>query len=390
MSRIIIFTGKGGVGKTSVAAAHARKAAKEGRKTLLVSTDMAHNLGDLFSMALGREAITVCDLLDALEIDPCFEMEKNYGNVMQAIFNFFPDKKGSESGIEDIVMFPGIEELFSLLKILDIYESGTYDLIVVDCAPTGETLALLKMPELLSWYMEKFLPIERVALKVLRPVSKQLFKVEMPDETAVNDIEKAYLRLYDLQRVLKDRELCSIRLVTIPEKMVVEESKRNYMYLNLYNFNVDGIFINRILPEQMENNFFDDWLSIQSKYIKELENVFSGLPIYKIKWYEVDLNGIEALDRVIEDALSDRELFDVKKIIPKETYEKTEDGYLLKTYIPCVEKEELMIYESGTDLIIRIGNWKRSIPLPNSIRGMQIRAKKESDTIHIFFKKQEK
>jgi len=387
MGRIIIFTGKGGVGKTSIAAAHALKGAREGKKTLIVSTDMAHNLSDLFDKQLKGEPVEVTDNLYALEIDPNHEMERHAGTISNAFKNMFP-KKAEESAqtMEDIVVFPGIDELFSLIKIQELYDSKQYDLIIVDCAPTGETLSLLKFPELFSWYMEKLFPIGKVALKVLRPLSKLAFKVEMPDKEAVSDIEKLYVKLGSLQTLLKDREICSIRLVTIPEKMVVEETKRSYMYLNLYNFNVDGLYINRIIPENIDNSFFDEWKQIQSTYLEELNAVFMNVPTYKIKWYEIDLNGIQALERVVIDSLEDKNLFNVLKTTANEIFEKTDLGYRLDVYIPFANKTDFDLFEAGTDIIIKIGNFKRNIPLPNVIRKYAIvSAKLQDEKLSILF-----
>jgi arsenite-transporting ATPase len=268
MKRIFIFTGKGGVGKSSVAAAHAIKSAKEGNKTLLVSTDMAHNLGDIFEVSLGKEPLQVAKNLDAYEIDPNFVMENDFSDMKESLCKLLPKSDGNN--MEDFGMLPGMEELFSLLKITDIYKEGTYERIIVDCAPTGETLSLLKFPELLSWYMEKLFPVGKVAVRLLAPITKQFYKIELPNKTAMNDIERMYLKLAELQELLKNRETTSVRLVTMPEKMVVEETKRNYMYMNLYNFNVDGLYINRILPKEIDNTFFEEWLQIQEKYISQL------------------------------------------------------------------------------------------------------------------------
>lgn len=387
MGRIIIFTGKGGVGKTSVAAAHAVKAAREGKKTLIVSTDMAHNLSDLYMKELKEEPLEIIHRLDGLEIDSNYEMERYYGTISKTFKNMltFENQKDSEI-FDDIVVFPGIEELFSLLKIKELYDSGVYDLIVVDCAPTGETLALLKFPELFSWYMEKLFPIGKVAMKVLRPISKAAFKIEMPDDKAMNDIERLYISLGQLQTLLKDREVTSIRLVSIPEKMVVEETKRNYMYLNLYNFNVDGIYINRIIPEDVNNNFFDKWKQLQKGYLEEIEAVFTNIPIYRVKWYPNDINGVEGLERVITDSLSDKQLFDVLKATTNETYNKTDKGYRLDVYIPLAEKDAFDLYESGTDVIVKIGNFKRNIPIPNIIRRYKMTtAKLNEGMLSIYF-----
>lgn len=241
MNRIYIFTGKGGVGKSSVAAAHAIKSAGEGKRTLLVSADMAHNLGDIFEKRLGKEPETVMHNLDLYEIDPEYIMQEDFSAVMRYLSNLLLD--ADESSVQGIGMIPGMEEIFSLLKIADIYHKECYERIIVDCAPTGETLSLLKFPELLSWYMEKFFPIGKVGVRLLAPISKAAFQVEMPNKTAMNDIEKIFLKLVELQELLKNRDITSIRIVAIPEKMVVEETKRSYMYLNLYNFNVDGLYI---------------------------------------------------------------------------------------------------------------------------------------------------
>jgi arsenite/tail-anchored protein-transporting ATPase len=382
MGRIIIFTGKGGVGKTTTAAAHAIKAAKGGMKTLIVSTDMAHNLSDLFMKEIKEEPVEILNNLFALEIDSNYEMNRHYGSISGAFKNMLTFKSEKDEEImEDVVVFPGIEELFSLLKIQELYDQNIYDLIIVDCAPTGETLSLLKFPELFSWYMEKLFPVGKVAMKVLRPISKVAFKLDMPDERALNDIEKLYVKLGRLQSLLKEREVCSVRLVTIPEKMVLEESKRSYMYLNLYNFNVDGLYINRIIPEDVDNSFFDHWKQIQKNYLDEINAVFSNIPIYKVKWYEVDINGFSGLERIVRDSLQDENIFQVLKTKVNETYEKTEKGYRLNVYLPFADKKDFDLFESGTDIIIKIGNYKRNIPIPNIIRKYSIASAKLNDEV---------
>ena len=372
MGRIIIFTGKGGVGKTSVAAAHARKAALSGKRTLIVSADMAHNLGDLFEMSIGREITCIEGNLYGLEIDPEYEMEHNFSNLVCAIHKMIKGIDSKQEDVQDLSMLPGIEELFSLLRIQQIYESQDFDVIIVDCAPTGETLSLLKFPELFSWYMEKLFPVGKFAMRLLHPVSQKLFKVELPDGKAMNDIELLYSKLVLLQELLKNREVSSIRLVCMPEKMIVEETKRNYMYLNLFNFNVDAIFINRILPADVNLDFFDEWLRLQAEYIKEIEQIFGTIPIYKVKWYDIEIAGMKALDLIVNQVLTDADILSVKTKLRNEEYEKTDNGYQLKVYLPCATKEEVMMHETGTDIIVRIGNFKRSIPLPNVLRKYRV------------------
>lgn len=372
MSRILIFTGKGGVGKTSIAAAHARKSSLEGKKTLIVSTDMAHNLADLFQRPLEKEPAEIAENLFALEIDSGYVMDHEFSDMKEAIVNMMSSSIVPMPGLSQLSILPGMDELFSLLKILELYESGAYERIIVDCAPTGETLALLKFPELLSWYMEKFLPVGKVALRVLSPLSKAIYKIDLPNKAAVSDIERLFMRLVSLQELLKNREVTSVRIVAMPEKMVLEETKRNYMYMNLYNFHVDGLYINRVLPRDLNNTFFDQWIDIQQAYIETYEMVFGEIPIYKIPWFDTDLNGMSGLDQLVEGPLNLSTLFDLQEDFNNESYEKTDEGYLLKLKLPFALKDELDLHESQTDLIIKIGNFKRSIAKPNVLRNCEI------------------
>lgn len=370
MKTIYIFTGKGGVGKSSIASAHAIKSAEEGKKTLLVSTDMAHNLGDIFERKLGKEVENVQPNLDICEIDPEYVMENDFSTMMSYLGNLLSET--DSQSLQDMGMIPGMEELFSLLKIADIYQHDCYERIIVDCAPTGETLSLLKFPELLSWYMEKLFPVGKVGVRILAPISKAVFKVEMPNRTAMNDIEKMYLKLVELQELLKNRDITSIRIVTVPEKMVVEETKRNYMYMNLYNFNVDGLYINRILPKDIGNDFFEQWHNIQQEYITLLKENFSALPIYEIPWYDQEQRGEENIRRIVKDVLSQKEVFERKIITERESFQQTDNGYQLDVFLPYAKKENIDLYQAATDLVIKTGNFKRNIPLPNILRNYTV------------------
>ena len=386
MSQIYIFTGKGGVGKSSVAAAHAIKSATEGKRTILISTDMAHNLGDIFERSLGKEIENVLPDLDIYEIDPEYVMEHDFSSVKNYLGNMLSSTDTYH--MQDMGMMPGMEELFSLLKIADLYKSDTYERIIVDCAPTGETLALLKFPELLSWYMEKLFPLGKISVRMLAPISKSVFKVELPNKNAMNDIEKMYMKLAELQELLKNRDVTSVRIVTTPEKMVVEETKRNYMYMNLYNFNVDGIYINRILPANIDNEFFDQWLTIQKEYIMRLKESFAALPIYEIPWYDEELRGEQNIRRIVEDVLSRNEVFEKKMITERECFTQTENGYCLGVFLPGAEKASIDLYQSATDIVIKTGNFKRNIPLPNVLRNYVVRsAKFDEGKLQILFEK---
>ena len=307
---------------------------------------------------------------------------------MRAFSNMIGSINPEGVEMDEFTMMPGMDELFALLKIQELYNTSDYERIIVDCAPTGETLSLLKFPELMCWYMDKFFPIGKVAVRILSPVSKALFKIQLPDHHAMSDIETLYVKLIELQELLKNKEVSSVRLVTIPEKMVVEETKRNYMYMKLYNYNVDGIFINRILPREIGNPFFEEWITIQKKYIGEIEACFDQIPKYYIPWYDTDLLGLDAINRICDDVFAERtDLFEIKADIEGEKYEQTETGYDLKMFLPNITKDEVAVNLSGSDVIIKIGNYKRNIPMPNTLRGMAVTsAKFDQNTLVIAFK----
>ena len=204
----------------------------------------------------------------------------------------------------------------------------------------------------------------------------------------MNDIEKMYLKLVELQELLKNRDITSIRIVTTPEKMVVEETKRNYMYMNLYNFNVDGLYINRILPRDINNDFFEQWIIIQKEYITYLKESFSVLPIYEIPWYDEELKGEENIRRIVEDALSGNEVFEMKIITERESFKQIEGGYQLDVFLPCADKSSIDLYQATTDIVIKTGNFKRNIPLPNILRNYVVaRAKFDDGKLSILFEK---
>ena len=391
MARIIIFTGKGGVGKSSVAAAHALSSAKMGKKTLLVSADTAHNLGDIFKIQIGSKITKISENLDALELDSDVVKREIFPEVKNTMLNLMGKNGIGITNLNENFSLPGFENLFSLLKIKEIYEGNQYEHILVDCAPTGETLGLLKLPELLAWYMEKFFPIGKKIIRVLSPISKLAYKVVLPSAKTMDTIEFIHKKLLELQELLKNNEICSIRLVCIPEKMIVEETKRNFMYLNLYKYEVDAVFINRIITDEVENSFMQKWKKIQSKYIKELEEVFFDIPVVKIPWYPKEIIGEKGLELLCNTIENLPDLFSVKKVTQNEEYFPCEDGYLLKIQLPFVKEEELKVYRHEMDINIKINNVNRCIPLPNVLRKSHIvDTKLENGNLYVHFQVEKK
>lgn len=385
MTQIRIFTGKGGVGKTSVAAASAWRAAARGERTLLASTDAAHSVSDVLAQRVGPEEVRVADNLDAVELDADRIMEGEYGDLVRSVTSMATSmQRGADDGGE-LPTMPGLDGLFALLKLLEYAESGRWDTIVVDCAPTGETLALLKFPELLGWYVEKWLPLGKAALRVLSPLSKKVLKVELPDKHAMSDIERLYARLIDLQELLKDGDRTAVRIVTLPEKMVVEETKRNYLYLNLFGYRVDGLVVNRVLPAEAAQGFFAEWAEVQARCMDELSQVFADVPTARLPWHGTDICGAEGVAQLAEE-LPDESVFAAAPTLEHERYAQTPDGWALELALPLADKGALELYQAGSDLVVRVGAMTRCIPLPNALAGFDVAgARLENGTLLVAF-----
>lgn len=386
MTKIIIFTGKGGVGKSSIATAHGIGFSKEGKKTLLVSTDMAHNLGDIFQIKVGHKITNIKENLDLIELDPNILRNEYFPKIKENIENLAGGCSMELTNLNNNFAIPGFGNLFCMLKIKEFYDSGEYDYILVDCAPTGETLAFLKIPELLAWYMEKFFPVGKTIVRVLKPISKMKYGVTLPSYKSMNTIEKIHKKLIELQYLLRDKDICSIKLVCIPEKMVVEETKRNFMYMNLYQYNVDTVFINRVLSGEISNSFIKNWREIQSKYIKELEEVFVNIPIAKIPWYPNEILGIDAAEKLSKRVFSIAKELPPKKDFPEEKYSTWEKGYIFTLYLPQAKLEDIKVNIHEMDLVIKVNNFNRCIPLPNVLRGSSInKLELENQWLSVYF-----
>lgn len=377
--RIILYTGKGGVGKTSMAVATACKIAKSGKKVMIISTDQAHSLSDAFDMKIQRDKTKVMDNLDAMEVDAIYEGEKSWGNLKYYIKEILTIRGEGGIEVEELLIFPGFEELFSLFKILDIYEEGKYDVLIVDCAPTGETLSLLKYPQRLSDLVSRVLPMKRKSVKVAGPAFEKITKMPMPKDGVFDDIEYVMERMQALQDLMQNKEILSIRIVTTPEKIVILESKRNFTCMYLYNYNVDAIIVNKIYPDEAMQGYFNKWIKMQKEGLNEINESFSEVPKFYVNLQNTELRTVKNLCTVgaeifkkdnPENVLFSQEIY---------RYEKVDDSFIIYIYLPFAEKKELELNQTEGELILGIKNEVRRFPLPIEARSKEISSARFED-----------
>lgn len=382
--RVIIYTGKGGVGKTSMAAATACKIAKNGKKVLVMSTDQAHSLGDAFDMKIDKEPMKIAENLYAMEIDTVYESEKSWGNLKDYFKQLLTMKGGSGIEVEELLVFPGLEELFSMFKILEVYESGKYDTIIVDCAPTGETLALLKYPERLSGMINKVLPIKRAGVKTVGPAVEKVMKIPMPKDNVFDDIEYLMDKMQRLQNLLLNKEVVSLRVITTPEKIVISEAKRNFTCLYLYHYNVDAIIVNHIYPAKAMEGYFNKWIKLQEEALQDIKESFSEVPRFYVELQQQELRTLDVLGKVGDTIYGEINPDDV--LFKKEIYSIDNEKNCLKIYLPFADKGELRLEQDKNELIVGVKNESRKFPIPSEFTKKDIvGAKFEEGYLNILF-----
>ena len=396
--RILLYTGKGGVGKTSVSAACALRCAELGYRTVVVSTDSAHSLGDSFDTRIGNELVELAPNLWGQEIDLLHQMDKYWGRV-QDYLNVLFAWRGMDSLVaEETSVLPGMEELASLMHITHLADSGAYDAIVIDAAPTGSTLQLLSFPDIVRWYIEKIMPFERRALRIARPIMSRMSDLPLPDDDIFESVEDLVDVLERTSLLLSDSSVSSMRLVINPEKMVIKEAQRAYAYLNLYGYTVDSVVCNRVFPQELQEAYFSGWIETQQRNLAFVEEAFQPLPIFRIPFFEEEVLGQKMLQRmaatVFGDVAERGGQGDPTRLYyqgePQKVFARN-GHYILSIALPLVAKEEVHLHRSVVDeLIVRIGNWKRNIALPIGLARLKIDgAKYEGDRLNILFRKEE-
>jgi arsenite-transporting ATPase len=396
--RILLYTGKGGVGKTSASAATAIRCAELGYRTVVLSTDPAHSLGDSFDRRIGSQLTELGPNLWGQEIDLLNQMDQYWGTV-QTYLNAILSWQGMEGLVaQETAVLPGMEELASLLQIVALADSGRYDVIVIDAAPTGSTLQLLSFPDIARWYIEKIFPFQRKTIQLARPVMRRMTDMPLPDDDIFDSIEDLVGQLERMSQLLGNGEISSVRIVLNPEKMVVKEAQRAYTYLNLYGYSVDAVICNRVFPRTLVDSYFDVWKTAQAENMELVNECFHPLPIFEVPLFTQEVTGTAMLqqmadalfgvERVPAGAGDPTAKFYVGK--PQDVFRQN-GFYVLSLPLPLVERSEIDLHRSVFDeLIIRIGNWKRNVVLPIGLAKLDIAgAKYEGDRLNVLFAAQD-
>jgi arsenite/tail-anchored protein-transporting ATPase len=368
--RILLFTGKGGVGKTTAAAATALQAAKQGYKTLVISTDPAHSLADALDVTLSPEPTEVAPNLWGQEFDVYYSMKKYWGNMRALMRTIFRWQGVDNIVAEELSVLPGMEEGSAFLWIEKFYSEKEYDLLVIDSAPTGETLTLLSLPQVTQSWLTKAFPGQKFAIRTMGAVVRRTF--DIPLDKGYEELEALFGKLEQIQQILIDPDITSIRLVANPERMVIQEAKRAYTYLQLYGYNVDAVIVNRILPEEGGGPLFEKYLTAQKGHMADIEESFDPLPIFKVPHQGEEVFGLERLARIGEAMYHD---LDPTLIFHNESpYEikETAHTYEVRLKLPFIGDKDFGLQKFGDELVLSLGNRRKNVFLPRFANFLQL------------------
>jgi arsenite/tail-anchored protein-transporting ATPase len=377
--RTILYTGKGGVGKTSVAAATARRCAAAGMRTIVLSTDPAHSLSDSLEAELGSAPTACGDSLWGQEVQAQEEMERHWEAVQEWMGDMLAERGVDRIAAEELTVPPGMDELFSLLQIKRHHESGEFDAIVVDCAPTGETLRLLSFPDVASWWLEKMLPLERKMMGAARPFARAMLDISLPSDKVFDDVERLVQNLVAMNVILRNRATTSIRLVMNPDRMVIKESMRTFTYLNLYGYLTDAVVVNRVFPPEVEGGYFGAWRAVQTEQMDLVRSGFGPVPILTAPYFEQEVVGGAMLDRLADEVFGSKEAGALLYDDLSQELVSDNGTATLRLAIPFVEKADVELKKIGLEVIVRVGPQKRTIILPPTMAAYRPRSAQFED-----------
>ncbi|MFQ6029617.1 MAG: ArsA family ATPase [Dehalococcoidia bacterium] len=384
---ITLYTGKGGVGKTSIASATAVKAAGLGYKTLVMSTDPAHSLADALDMPLNGAPKLVANNLWAQEIDIYRELGSHWKTVQNWLAGLMRWQGADEIVAEELAVLPGMEELVALLHITTHHREGLYDTLVVDCAPTGETLRLLSFPDVARWYMNRLFPLERKIAATIGPLGRGILGLPVPEPAVFEAIKQLYNQLDEMHELLLDPETSSVRLVVNPEKMVIKEAQRTFTYLNLYGYHTDLIVCNRILPDTVDDAFFRHWREIHRQYLEQIESTFAPIPVFRAPLMDHEVVGLKELSKLGDVVFGDKDPTAIFYSGKVDQIEKVDGIYQLRVKLPFASDEELSVMEVGNEVTVQVGRYRRNILLPMMLAAMSVdEARLDKDVLALSFK----
>jgi arsenite-transporting ATPase len=365
----VLFTGKGGVGKTTSAAATAVRAAARGLRTLVLSTDHAHSLGDALDTPLGPEPTPVAPRLDGLQIDAQRRFEQSWDQIRGYLATLLVKGGLDDVTADELVVLPGAQEVLALLEVREQAESGGYEVIVVDCAPTAETLRLLALPEALRWYFDRLYPTHRRLARTVRPLLARAGAGTLPDDDVLAAVERLYQQLAAVQDLLTDPATTSVRLVLTPESVVLAEARRTYTSLALYGFAVDGVVANRLIPGGGDDPWRAAWVTAQAERLAEARRSFAGLPLYPVPYLPAEPVGLAALGELATRMYGDADPLAVAPVEPAlRVVREPATGYRLELALPLVERGAVDLARAADDLVVTVGGHRRLVALPESLR----------------------
>ena len=362
--RVILFTGKGGVGKTSVAAATAVRCAAAGYRTVVMSTDPAHSLGDSFDRELGADAIRVAHNLWAHEVSSLHEMQRHWARLHEYAVEVFSTQGLDEVLADEVANPPGMDEVASLMWIKHYAQRGEHDVLIVDCAPTGETLQLLTFPDAAKWWLDKIYPWSRRAMRVARPVLQPMMHMPLPSDEVYASLKDLLMDLDGMRKVLTDPEITTVRIVLNLEKMVVKEAKRAYTYLSLFGYVTDAVIVNRILPGELHDELLQKWQRIHQRYQQEVEQSFAGIPIFNVPLFDREVVGETMLSRMAQAIYGEEDPAQRFAASNPQRIDKDGSDYILTLKVPFVDKSDVDLSRHHGELYVTVGNYRREITLP--------------------------
>ena len=367
-ARVILFTGKGGVGKTTVAAATALRCADAGLRTIVVSTDPAHSLSDVFDVDLGPLAVEVAPNLWGEQLDAQARFEDAWGDIQGWVREVLEWAGVEAIEAEELAVLPGLDEVFGLTDIARYAVSGGWDVLVVDCAPTAETLRFLSLPDVLSWYVHRVLPVSRRVTRIVGPVLTRVSDIPVARDDVFSAAERLYALLSGARDLLTDGERTSIRLVVNPERMVIAEARRTYTYLSLFGYRTDAVIANRLLPEVVSDPWFKAWKETHAEHLAAIEDAFAPLPVLRAELAPDELVGLDSLRGFGESLYAGHSpgglLHDAEGL----RVERRNGGHVLSFPLPGADRDEVDLGRRDGELFVRVGPYRRSILLPDSLK----------------------